>query len=64
MGLDDPHQVGLAALLAGHVMGKESGWSAAAPSKEAAAGDKPRSRSPKNSRVADAAAAIEKQLAA
>jgi chromosome segregation ATPase len=61
MDLDDPHQVGLAALLAGHAMGsKEGGWSAAAPLKE----EKPRSRSPKGTRVADAAAAIESKLAA
>jgi hypothetical protein len=65
MDLDDPHQIGLAALLAGHPVGgiSEGGRASGAPAKEESA--ERRSRSPKPSRVAEAAAAIEaKKVAA
>jgi uncharacterized protein YoaH (UPF0181 family) len=61
MDLDDPHQLGLAAILAGHAVGGiQAGGRSAADEKDP---DKARSRSPKTSRVAEAAAAIEAKQA-
>jgi hypothetical protein len=73
MDLDDPHKAGLALMLAGRMHGRaETGWSAAPAAAttsqdglKAADGEgKPRSRSPKSTRVAEAAAAFEAKLAA
>jgi hypothetical protein len=68
MDVDNPHTVGLALLLAGKTKGcNEAGWhsdqgtegGSRADAKPGEEKEKPRSRSPKTSRVADAAAAIE-----
>jgi hypothetical protein len=59
MDLDDPHKVGLAAVLAGQTVGGLSEGGRAATAVDRADSAERRSRSPKQTRVAEAAAAIE-----
>jgi hypothetical protein len=63
MDLDDPHQLGLAALLAGQPVGGLAEGGRAAAALDRAASAERRSRSPKQTRVAEAAAAIEAKKA-